>query len=155
LKPEIAGSMRELSETGDGEDAQSAPRRSAVKYKKSGLPPDKASECRDALLRLMETERPYIDPDLTLAALANKLSVSTHNLSEVINTRFNQNFFDFVNAYRVEQAKRDLIDPQKREWKILAIAFETGFNSKTSFNTLFKKHTGLSPSEFRERMNEI
>jgi AraC-like DNA-binding protein len=69
----------------------------------------------------------------------------------VINTQFNQNFFDFVNTYRVEQAKRDLMDSKKRELKILAVAYDAGFNSKTSFNTLFKKHTGLSPSEYRER----
>jgi AraC-like DNA-binding protein len=150
LKPEIAGPMRELSDIRDRDKSRAG--HSQKKYQKSGLPSNKAAEHRDALLRLMESEKPYIDPYLTLSHLSEKLSINTHNLSEVINTQFDQNFFDFVNAYRMEQAKRDLADPAKRELKILAIAYDAGFNSKTSFNTLFKKHTGLSPSEFRERV---
>jgi len=153
LKPEIAGSMRELSDTRNRDVPKK--RHPARKYKKSGLPSSRAEEARDALLKLMENKKPYIDPDLTLPLLADKLSISAHNLSEVINTQFNQNFFDFINAYRVDQAKRDLVDPSKRELKILAIAYDAGFNSKTSFNTLFKKHTGLAPSEYRERANRF
>ena len=77
------------------------------------------------------------------------LDISSHNLSEVINTRFRQNFFDFVNSYRIKQVKRELSDSKNSPFTVLALAFDAGFNSKSSFNTIFKKHTGRTPSEFR------
>ncbi len=86
--------------------------------------------------------------------LAEMLSISPHNLSEVINTRLHQNFFDFVNEYRLEQAKREPANSDKTHIKILAITYDAGFNSKSSFYSLFKKHTGLTPSEFRQRALE-
>jgi len=80
------------------------------------------------------------------------LSVSLHNLSEVINGHLNQNFFDFVNSYRVEKVKQDLEDPDKLHFTLLALAMDAGFNSKSSFNSIFKKHTGLAPSVYREQV---
>lgn len=124
---------------------------SAAKYQKSGLSPEKAKEHLQDLLRLMKDEKPYTDSNLTLAQLAKILSISPHNLSEILNTQLNQSFFDFVNQYRVEEAKKDLTNPAKRHLKIMAIAFDAGFNSKTSFNTIFKKYTNLTPSEFRQQ----
>lgn len=109
-----------------------------TKYEKSGLSPEKAKDHVRQLLIIMETERPYIDCDLTLGQLANRMSLSQHNLSEIINTQLRQNFFDFVNQYRVEQVKKDLTDPAKRDYKLLAIALDAGFSSKTTFNTLLK-----------------
>jgi len=69
----------------------------------------------------------------------------------VINTRLQQNFFDFINHYRIEKVKKDLADPQKKNLKVLAIAFDAGFNSKSSFNAIFKRHTNLTPSEYRSQ----
>lgn len=119
------------------------------KYQKSGLSQERAKRILDDLLQLMEREKPYLDSGLTLAQLAHRLNVTPHNLSEAINSRLQQTFFDFVNRYRVEQVKKDLTDPGKQRYTFLALALEAGFNSKSSFNAIFKKHTGMTPSEYR------
>ena len=103
------------------------------------------------LIRLMETDQPFTNPELTLTQLADCLDVSPHNLSEVINTRLNQNFFDFINHYRIQKIKTDMIDPTKQHLKLLSIAFDAGFNSKSSFNAIFKKSTHMTPSEYRRQ----
>ena len=97
----------------------------------------------------MESERPYTDGDLNLQKLAERLSIPAQHLSQTVNGRLNQSFSDFVNSYRVEEAKRRLADPSATHYYLLAIAEEVGFNSKSSFNTAFKKQTGMTPSEFR------
>lgn len=122
------------------------------KYRKSGLTPEKAGELRNRLVTLMAEDKPYTKNDLTFYELADRLSVSLHNLSEVINGHLNQNFFDFVNSYRVEKVKQDLEDPDKLHFTLLALAMDAGFNSKSSFNSIFKKHTGLAPSVYREQV---
>lgn len=101
------------------------------------------------LTQLMETQKPYLDSELNLIKLAELLSVSTHQLSYVINTGFQRNFFQYVNEYRIEYAKTLLKDNSKNKLSILGIAYESGFNSKTSFNTTFKKLTNHTPSEFK------
>lgn len=98
---------------------------------------------------IMETQKPYLDSELNLIRLAEMLSVSTHHLSYVINTGFGKNFFQYVNEYRVDYAKKLLKEPNSK-LSILGIAYESGFNSKTSFNTTFKKVTGQTPSEFKK-----
>ncbi|MBC8180834.1 AraC family transcriptional regulator [candidate division KSB1 bacterium] len=125
---------------------------SVPKYEKSGLSPQKAKQYLDSLLKLMEEKEQYRNSELTLHELAEASSISPHNLSEVLNTQLNQSFFDFINFYRIEQVKKDLLDPEKQHLKILSIAYDAGFNSKTSFNTLFKKHTDLTPSEYRKQV---
>ncbi|MBE0642724.1 MAG: helix-turn-helix transcriptional regulator [Bacteroidetes bacterium] len=134
-------------ETGVGTPA--AAEEADARYAKSGLGEERAEEAATLLLKLMEEDRVYTDSGLTLPHLAEQVGVTPHNLSEVINTRFGQNFFDFVNSYRLEQVKRDLRDPANAHLTILAVAFDAGFNSKTSFNTIFKKHVGMTPSEYR------
>lgn len=121
-----------------------------ARYRKSGLTPEKLQESHQALLQLMDSEHLYQNSDLTLAQLAERLQISSHNLSEVLNTQAGKNFFDFINHYRVEQVKKDLLDPAKRGYKLIAFAFDAGFNSKSSFNTIFKKYTGMTPSQFRD-----
>ncbi len=149
-QPEIALAISQSSRFGTKDTLVDDSHRSK-KYEKSGLSPNRAKMYLNHLIKLMEQERPYIDSNLTLTQLANKLSISPHNLSEVINTQLNQNFFDFINQYRIEEAKKYLIDPQKQHLKILSIAYDAGFNSKSSFNTIFKKYTNMTPSEFRDK----
>jgi AraC-like DNA-binding protein len=122
------------------------------KYEKSTLTPERAERYLRRLLTHMETEKPYVDGELTLPKLAERLSIPAPHLSQIINERLQQNFFDFVNTYRVEEAKRRLLDPAKQHYSVLAIAEEVGFNSKSSFNAVFKKHVQMTPSEFRKRM---
>ena len=97
----------------------------------------------------MAETRPYLDSQLTLQDLAEELAISPHNLSEVINTQAGKNFYDFVNGYRVEEAKRRLRDPRHANLTILAVATDSGFNSKATFNAFFKRSTGQTPSQYR------
>lgn len=122
----------------------------SLKYEKSGLSQEDARQYGDRVKQLMEKEHLYTDSNMTLGKLANRLSISSHNLSEVINTQLQQNFYDFVNRYRVEQVKRDLLDPIKQHLTIIALAFDAGFNSKAAFNTVFKEYTNQTPSEYRK-----
>jgi AraC-like DNA-binding protein len=155
-RPEVLTGGRESGATRDdapaGADGENLP---VKKYEKSTLTPERAERYLTRLLRHMETEKPYIDGELTLPKLAERLSIPAPHLSQTINERLRQNFFDFVNTYRVEEAKRLLLDPAKQHYSVLAIAGEVGFNSKSSFNAVFKKHVRMTPSEFRkEGMNE-
>ncbi|MEE9117113.1 MAG: helix-turn-helix domain-containing protein, partial [Calditrichia bacterium] len=122
------------------------------KYEKSGLTREKAEEYLQNLKTIMEEKKPYTDSNLSLHQLSEMLEMTPHNLSEVINTGLNQNFFDYVNYFRVEKVKKDLSDDQKRYFKLLSIALDAGFNSKSSFNVIFKKQTGMTPSEYRDKV---
>jgi len=122
----------------------------SIKYEKSTLTLERTDVYLPKLLDLMKNERPFIDGDLTLQKLAKALAMPPHHLSQIINEQLKQNFFDFINLYRVEEAKRMLIDPARKHYSILAISEAVGFNSKSAFNTAFKKHAHLTPSEFRK-----
>ena len=98
----------------------------------------------------MRAEKPYLDGDLTLQKLAKTLAISPHHLSQTINEQLQQNFIDFINSYRIEEAKRMLVDPARKHYSVLAVSEEVGFNSKSAFNTAFKKHANMTPSEFRK-----
>jgi len=136
-KPEVLTGMEELPP---------APRR----YEKSTLTLERSDTYRERLLELMNTEKPYLDGGLTLQKLAKTLAVSPHHLSQTINEQLNQNFIDFINAYRIEEAKRLLTDLAKKHYSILAVSEEVGFNSKSAFNTAFRRHANMTPSEFRK-----
>ncbi len=124
-----------------------------VGYQKSGLTESEAQVHLKNLLRVMESDKPFLDSELTLRDLADKLSMSSHNLSEILNTRLNQNFYDFINRYRVEEVKRRLSEAGSENFSLIAIAFDAGFNSKSSFNTVFKKQTGATPSQYRQQLS--
>lgn len=100
---------------------------------------------------LMEQGKLYQEPELTLQQLANRLELPPYQLSQAINEGMGKNFYDLVNSYRVEEAKRLLLADDSLNYTILSVGFEAGFNSKTTFNTVFKKFTGLTPTDFRER----
>ena len=119
------------------------------KYENSALTNEKSETYLEQLLDLMQHRKPYLESDLTLLKLSQQIGISTHNLSQVINEKLDMNFYDFVNKHRVEEAKRLLIDPAKQPLTILAIAEEAGFNSKTTFNSCFKKFTSTTPSEYK------
>lgn len=124
---------------------------SAVSYARSGMRPEEAARHRDRLVALMETEHPYREGDLMLQDLAGALGISPHNLTEVLNTQLGQSFYDFVNGYRVREVQVRLTDPAFAEWTVLAIGMEAGFNAKSSFNAAFKRHTGMTPTQYRQR----
>lgn len=125
---------------------------SAEKYQRSGLNDESAEEIKDRLLAMMTAEKPYLGQDLTLQKLAGRLKTSTHNLSEVINTRLHQSYYDFINQYRVEEFKSRLADPKSQRYNLLSIALDSGFQSKGTFNSIFKKSTGMTPSQYKDRL---
>ena len=104
-----------------------------------------------ALQKHMQAHKPYLDPSLSVHKLAIQLDVSHKELSLLINRHLNMHFFDFVNGYRIREAMQILQDPQRNELTVLEILYEVGFNSKSSFNTAFKKYTRLTPTQYRKK----
>ena len=106
------------------------------------------------LLAFMKEEKPYLDPELTIARLAGRLEVGPEYLSSILNSRLNQSFFDFVNHHRVEAFKRQVQDPESDRLSLLGIAWDCGFNSKATFNRVFKNLTGMTPGAYRQQVLE-
>jgi len=104
----------------------------------------------EKLTTYMETEKPYLNPSLSIRNLAEEIKMNSRDVSVLINQNLNQHFFDFVNEYRIKEAMGILKNPTKNQFTVLEILYEVGFNSKSSFNTAFKKHTGLTPTEYRK-----
>ncbi len=120
------------------------------KYKKSSLSKPEALLVISQLDHLMKTNKPYVNSGIKLKDLSGMLQIQARNLSQVINEHKQQNFSDYVNTYRVKYAMNLLTDPALKEKTILWILFEAGFNSKSSFNTIFKKVAGCTPAEYRK-----
>jgi AraC-like DNA-binding protein len=120
-----------------------------IKYKNSGLPPSLAKKLAEELELLMSREQLYKENDLKLETLAEKLKSNRHFVSQVINQFYKTNFFDFINANRIEEAKRLLVS-ESHEMNIMEIAYAVGYNNKGTFNTVFKRITGVTPSEYRK-----
>jgi len=106
------------------------------------------------IMEKMQNEKLFQETELTLQNLANSIGFPSYQVSQAINDRMNKNFYDLVNGCRVEEAKRLLLDPKNKNFTILSIGFEAGFNSKTTFNTIFKKFTGLTPTEFKDKQKQ-
>lgn len=124
-------------------------RREGRKYQKSSLSEDIALHYQQRLETAMQKERLFLDKEIGLADLADHLGMSGHHLSQIINERFGQSFYDFVNGMRIDEAKRLLRDEAQISQSIASIAFATGFNSLSAFNAAFKRMTGKTPSQFR------
>jgi len=120
-----------------------------MKYAHSQLTDEKADEYAEKLSSYMESAKPYLNPNLTLPQLASEIDISSHYLSQIINDKFQVNFFDFVNKYRVEEVKMKLKDPRSENFSLLGIALDCGFNSKSAFNRIFKKFTNQTPSQYK------
>jgi len=133
-QPEIFSGIKETSEK--------------QRYRKTALPQHEMDRYLKKIKQYMGTEKPYLSPSLTLHELAQKLSLPPHCISQVINRCLNQNFYIFVNSYRIEESKRMLEETTERKKTVLEILYETGFNSKSTFNHVFKKQTGMTPTQY-------
>lgn len=122
------------------------------KYRKSALTDEQSEKIFARLSALMEKEKPHLEMGLTLPMLSKMLDVSSHHLSQVMNSKLNKTFFDYINEYRVLEAEKMLTAPESERFSILGIAMDAGFNSKSAFYTAFKKHTGMTPTQFKDQI---
>jgi len=108
---------------------------------------------KEKLLSHMEASKPFLNPELTLTELAKQVTISRNQLSQVINTGVGDNFYNFINKFRVKEVKELIKKDSGKQYTILSLANDAGFNSKSSFNNIFKKMTGLTPSQYRDGQN--
>ena len=125
-----------------------------IKYAKSGLTRAQAKEFHEKIIQTMDVQRPYLDPNLSLQTLASVVGVSPHHLSQILNTQLGKSFSEFVTEYRIATAKEKLSNPSNQHFTILSIAYDSGFKTKESFNSAFKKLTGITPSTFRANQSQ-
>jgi AraC-like DNA-binding protein len=145
--------QRELLRTYSGEQRRRTPK----EPKPNKVPPEltksiEPEELKERLLKMFEDDEMYLDEDITLASLAHLLEIEPYQLTLFLNRCMNTNFHGFINTYRIEAAKKLLVDEPNEN--ILEVAFCAGFNSKASFNRIFKRITGLTPSQYRKTSTE-
>ena len=148
----VATQTAELVDVDYAREAHKAPEERYERYERSGLGQAEAGALKAAVLRLMMMEHPYRDPDLTLPNLADRLDTTPHKLSEVLNTELGQTFYDFINRYRVDDVRRRLAESRSKNLNVLTVAMDAGFASKSTFNQVFKKQTGQTPSTYRKAL---
>jgi len=129
-------------DTDDGEEDD------PKKYQRSGLKQEDVADYVNKIKKFMVIEKPYLNRELTIYDLSDQLKIPRHILSEVINEHMGKNFYHLVNDYRVDEVKERMKHEGLKQLTILGIAYDSGFNSKSSFNTIFKEKTGLTPSEY-------
>ena len=122
----------------------------SFKRKTFALTDNESQQLLNKLTLLMEEEKPYLDDDITLTGLAGLIDTNPKTLSFVINEYAKKNYNDYINAWRVEEVKKRLNDKKHDQYKMLSIAFDCGFNSKSTFNLAFKKATGTTPSKYKK-----
>jgi AraC-like DNA-binding protein len=148
-QPEIFKQNLEMNrEIDDEPEIKSA----AEKYAKQSVDERMQDEYMMKLNSFMDMNKPYLDENITIKDISHFTGIPSHHLSIVINNRLNKNFYTFINEYRIRESQEILKNPENSDASILSIAFKSGFNSKSTFNSTFKKITGLTPSEYRESM---
>lgn len=125
---------------------------SISKYERSGLKEEDAQQYMKQLTDYLDLEKPYLNGTLTIQDIANELNISRHYLTQIINEKLEKNFYTFINEYRVDEFKRRLSDKANKHLTLVGIAYDSGFNSKSSFNIVFKNITGQTPSEYKKTM---
>ena len=123
----------------------------ATRYKSSALSAEDASKFKEMILEYIRKNESYKDHNITLGKFSKSLSLTPHVVSQVINEQLTCNFNDFINYYRVEEAKKLLGDSRMNNITVASIAYDCGFNTLSAFNIAFKKFTGLTPSQFRNK----
>ncbi len=120
----------------------------AAKYSRSGLKAEEGAAYAERVIDYLKTEKPYLRSRLSIQDLAGALDIPAHALSQVINEHLNASFYDLINRHRVDEFKKRVADPQYQHFTLIAIALDCGFNSKSSFNRIFKKYEQRTPTEY-------
>ena len=136
----------EMSEEPENTDAEE----DREKYEKSGVKREEVDALLQKINTFVEREKPYVNSRLTIEELAAMLDMSKHHISQIINEAMGVNFFTYINQYRIAEFKTRLMDPAHKHLTILAIALDSGFNSKSGFNAIFKRMTGQTPGEYKK-----
>jgi AraC-like DNA-binding protein len=123
------------------------------RYQKSGLKDDQAEVYLQKLIEYMDKAEAWKDNELSVAKLSEETGIPKHYITQVLNENLKKNFYTFVNEYRTEYAKKLIASEQYEAWSFVAIAYESGFNSKTAFNSFFKKYTDMTPTEYRNQIS--
>lgn len=123
------------------------------RYQKSVLSSEDVHNSGERLKKILQEEKIYLDPDLSINLLAGKVGLPVKELSRVINEYFGVNFYDLINRYRIDEARRIMESSDGMNKTILEILYEAGFNSKSVFNNSFKKYTGITPTQFRRSLS--
>jgi len=145
----IRGSRQRVAIVPEPEPAPPAPAPSIEPYGKARLADSRATEIGTRLTAAMNSDKVYLESDLTLAELASLVGATTHELSQYLSVHEQQSFYDYVNRRRVEAVKATLLRPASARRPLIEVALECGFGSKSAFNSVFKRFTGLSPSDYR------
>jgi AraC-like DNA-binding protein len=132
-----------------------APPKSLPRYQRNRLADEEATGLAERLRHLMQTQQPFRDASLTAQTLADELAISPHMLSQVLNLHIGKTFYAFVNEHRAEALKSALSDPDQGDRGVLELALEAGFNSKSTLNSFFKQHTGMTPTRFRQQQSLV
>ena len=125
------------------------------KYENSNLQAAQKEKYLQELITFVEREKIYQSSELTLAELSAKVNIPTHYVSQIINEKLGVNFLDFINGYRVKAAQKMLVDPVWSPYTIVSIAYEAGFNAKSTFYAVFRKHAGMTPSQYRKQAKTV
>jgi AraC-like DNA-binding protein len=123
------------------------------KYAQSHLTENEKNEYLKKLEKFFKREKPFLNPHLTINDVAEELGISSRYLSQIINESFQKNFYDFINSYRIDEAKKNLIDKEDPKKTILEVLYDSGFNSKSAFNAAFKRYTGCTPTQFKKKLS--
>lgn len=124
------------------------------RYTKSGLKDNIANDYLEQLIIFMEESETWKDAELSVAKLSKLTGIPKHYITQTLNEYLHKNFYTFINEYRTEYAMKLIISPEYQNWSFLAIAYESGFNSKSAFNNFFKKYTALTPSEYKKQKSK-
>lgn len=126
--------------------------KAADKYARSRISEEEGRKMAGLLKEVMHGKKPYLNPEITIRDLSEYMEIHPKSLSQLINSHFSQNFYDFINTYRIQEAKEIMNKNADEKMTILEILYEVGFNSKSAFNHAFKKNTGKTPSEFKKQL---
>jgi AraC-like DNA-binding protein len=155
--PSVFGARATLSAVADATRTVPSAATAAAppKYAKSALDAEQIVRFKQRLDEFVLLEKPFLENELTLGDLANRVGISAHQLSQLLSVGYGQSFYDFINQRRVREAQRCLKDPGFQQQSVLDIGLASGFSSKATFNSAFKKHTGTTPSAFRSSTEPV